>query len=74
MPKWASGSAQVLRVRLNGGGKVAADWPGLSASNLYEGRDLKPTLRMENIISEALAGHYARDPVTLRRTLFPDFA
>ena len=67
-------AAMLFGGSLNGGGKVTADWPGLSASNLYEGRDLKPTLRMENIISEALAGHYARDPVTLRRTLFPDFA
>lgn len=56
------------------GGKVVADWPGLAAPKLYEGRDLKPTLRFEQFASDALAHHYGLDPVRTRRTLFPDFA
>lgn len=59
---------------LEGGGKVQADWPGLAAAKLHEGRDLKPTARLEAVLSEALAAHYGQDPAKLRRTLFPDFA
>ncbi len=29
------------------GGRVIADWPGLAAASLLDGRDLKPTLALE---------------------------
>ena len=32
------------------GGRVIADWPGLSDSNLYEGRDLKPTTDLRSVL------------------------
>jgi uncharacterized protein (DUF1501 family) len=54
------------------GGRVVADWPGLSASNLYEGRDLKPTLSLDTLIGAALAQHYGLDPSRVRGALFPD--
>ena len=41
------------------GGKVIADWPGLSQSALYEGRDLKPTTDLDALIAAALAQHYS---------------
>ena len=41
------------------GGKVVADWPGLSSAALYEGRDLKPTTDLDALIAGALAQHYA---------------
>ncbi len=66
-------AAMLFGGSLAGGGKVTADWPGLSAANLYEGRDLKPTLRMEQIVTDTLAAHYGQEPAKLRRTLFPDF-
>lgn len=56
------------------GGTVSADWPGLSAGQLYEGRDLRPTMRFEQVATAALSAHYAIDPEKLRRTVFPDFA
>ncbi len=59
---------------LAGGGQVLADWPGLGASQLYEGRDLKPTMRIERLLSDMLAAHYGIEPEKARRTLFPDFA
>jgi uncharacterized protein (DUF1501 family) len=59
---------------LTNGGKIVADWPGLKASQLYEGRDLKPTTRFEQFASDALAQHFSLDPVRTRRALFPDFA
>ncbi len=59
---------------LANGGKIVTDWPGLAASQLYEGRDLKPTMRFEAMVVNALSAHYAIDPEKLKRTVFPDFA
>jgi uncharacterized protein (DUF1501 family) len=54
------------------GGKVVADWPGLSNGALYEGRDLKPTMDLDSLIAGALAQHYALDPARMQATLFPE--
>lgn len=40
------------------GAPVVADWPGLSESSLFEGRDLKPTTDLGTMVSGALAVHY----------------
>lgn len=53
---------------------VRTDWPGLSGSALYEGRDLKPTIRFENVVSDAVAAHYGMEAARVRSQLFPDFA
>jgi uncharacterized protein (DUF1501 family) len=55
------------------GGRVIADWPGLATGQLYEGRDLKPTMRFERLATDALSAHYGMDPAKVQRTLFPDF-
>ncbi|MGY3572598.1 DUF1501 domain-containing protein [Vibrio paucivorans] len=39
------------------GGKVIADWPGLSESQLYQGRDLAPTADMQTVIKGVLRDH-----------------
>jgi uncharacterized protein (DUF1501 family) len=67
-----TGSAAMLLGGQVAGGRVVADWPGLSGANLYEGRDLKPTLSLDNLIGAALAQHYGLDPVRVRNALFPD--
>lgn len=54
------------------GGRVLADWPGLSAPALYEGRDLRPTTDLDALLAGALAQHYALDPARVMATLFPD--
>lgn len=54
------------------GGRVVADWPGLSESQRYEGRDLRPTASLESTIAAAVAHHYALDAATVRQTLFPE--
>jgi uncharacterized protein (DUF1501 family) len=54
------------------GGKVIADWPGLSAAALYEGRDLKPTTALDALIAEALSQHYDLEPARVMGTLFPE--
>lgn len=56
------------------GGRVLADWPGLSAGALYEGRDLKPTLDLDALIASALAEHYGLDPSRVAAALFPQGA
>jgi uncharacterized protein (DUF1501 family) len=58
---------------LANGGQITSDWPGLAPAKLYEGRDLRPTLRFEDMVTTALSGHYAIDPTKMKRTLFPDF-
>ena len=64
------GLALMLGGRVKGG-RVLADWPGLSPSALYEGRDLKPTTPLDAVLSGALAGHFGLDPAHAARTLFP---
>jgi uncharacterized protein (DUF1501 family) len=54
------------------GGKVIADWPGLSPGALYEGRDLKPTTDLDSLIGAALAQHYRLEPSRVMTTLFPE--
>ena len=67
-----TGSAAMLLGGRVAGGRVVADWPGLSGANLFEGRDLKPTLSLDTLIGAALAQHYGLDPVRVRGALFPD--
>jgi uncharacterized protein (DUF1501 family) len=54
------------------GGRVIADWPGLGQSALYEGRDLKPTLSLDALITGAVAGHFGLDPEKAGSILFPE--
>jgi uncharacterized protein (DUF1501 family) len=54
------------------GGKVIADWPGLSAAALYEGRDLKPTTDLDALLAGALAQHYSVEPARVLTRLFPE--
>lgn len=54
------------------GGRVIADWPGLRAADLYESRDLKPTMGLDTLLASAAAQHFGLDPVRTAATLFPD--
>ncbi len=53
------------------GGRVVADWPGLAPSQLYEGRDLRPTTSLEALVAGALAEHFGLDAEEAMRVLFP---
>ncbi len=53
------------------GGRVVADWPGLSDAALYEGRDLKPTAGLDAVIGSAAAAHFGVDPARAMPALFP---
>ncbi|OWK28244.1 DUF1501 domain-containing protein [Sphingomonas mucosissima] len=66
-----TGAAAMLfggRVR---GGRVIADWPGIAAAQLYEGRDLRPTARLDDVITGALSAHFGLDPDRVGTALFP---
>ena len=52
---------------------VTADWPGLSDSALYEGRDLKPTVDTRSILKTAIASAFDLTASQLDR-VFPDSA
>ena len=53
------------------GGRVIADWPGLSQLSLYEARDLKPTIRLDAVIAGAAAESFGIEPDRIARALFP---
>jgi uncharacterized protein (DUF1501 family) len=53
------------------GGRVVADWPGLSDAALYESRDLKPTAGLDTVIGSAVAGHFDLTPARTAQALFP---
>lgn len=52
------------------GGKVYADWPGLSSGQLYEGRDLEVTTDFRTFFAEVVERHLGNDDIA---TVFPNF-
>jgi uncharacterized protein (DUF1501 family) len=56
------------------GGRVVADWPSLKASNLYQGRDLAPTIDLRAVIKGVLADHLGIGEAALATIVFPDSA
>ncbi|TAM55041.1 MAG: DUF1501 domain-containing protein [Paraburkholderia sp.] len=53
------------------GGRVLADWPGLRAADLYEGRDLRPTTSLDAMIAGAASETFGLDPHRTMASLFP---
>jgi uncharacterized protein (DUF1501 family) len=56
------------------GGRVIADWPGLKAADLYEGRDLKPTIDLRSVLKGLLRDHLRVEEAELARSVFPGSA
>lgn len=56
------------------GGRVHADWPGLSPDALLEGRDLRPTTDVRAVFKGVLRDHLGLDERALDREVFPDSA
>lgn len=67
-----TGSAAMILGGDVNGGKVIADWPGLNASSLYEGRDLKPTTNLNTLIASITGAGFGIDPTRISNTLFPE--
>ena len=53
------------------GGRIIADWPGLAAGALYEGRDLAPTLDLRGFLKGALRDHLGLAESSLNTGVFP---
>ena len=54
------------------GGRVIADWPGLSNRALYQGRDLMPTLDVRSVLKGVLEEHLLVPSRALDVAVFPD--
>ena len=54
------------------GGKVVADWPGLGAGDLYEGRDLYPTADIRSVFKSILTDHLGLGDNFIDGEVFPD--
>jgi uncharacterized protein (DUF1501 family) len=54
------------------GGRVVADWPGLKPADLYQGRDLNPTLSLDALIASVVSSNYNLEPAKVGKTLFPN--
>jgi uncharacterized protein (DUF1501 family) len=67
-----TGAAAMLLGGAVQGGRVLADWPGLAQADLFEGRDLRPTLGLDTLISQVCAEAFKLEPGKMARALFPD--
>jgi uncharacterized protein (DUF1501 family) len=67
-----TGAAAFLLGGAVAGGRVVADWPGLSARALYQGRDLAPTLDLRCVFKGILEEHLGVPPRALDEDVFPD--
>jgi uncharacterized protein (DUF1501 family) len=56
------------------GGRVVADWPGLSPQQLHDERDLRPTLDLRAVMKGLLAEHLGVPPRALETSVFPQSA
>jgi len=54
------------------GGRVLADWPGLSSRALYQGRDLKPTADLRSVLKGVLSEHLLVASSALESSVLPN--
>lgn len=69
-----TGAAAFLLGGAVSGGRVIADWPGLSRSSLYENRDLMPTRDLRAVMKGVLRDHLGVATAALDSKVFPDSA
>jgi uncharacterized protein (DUF1501 family) len=66
-----TGAAAFLLGGAVAGGRVLADWPGLSRGSLHEGRDVRPTTDLRAIMKGVLHDHLQVSAGALDSTVFP---
>jgi uncharacterized protein (DUF1501 family) len=54
------------------GGRVIADWPGLSTAALHQGRDLRATTDLRAVFKGVLVEHLRAPQSALEQSVFPD--
>ena len=69
-----TGTVAVLLGGAVQGGRVIADWPGVKAASLYEGRDLKATTDLRAVLKGVLKDHLRLDERALAERVFPGSA
>jgi uncharacterized protein (DUF1501 family) len=69
-----TGAAAFLLGGAVAGGRVIADWPGLSRASLLENRDLKPTRDLRGVMKGVLHDHLGVSTAALETKVFPDSA
>ncbi|WP_019621261.1 DUF1501 domain-containing protein [Amphritea japonica] len=67
------GSAAFLLGGAVRGGRVESDWPGLAKNQLFEGRDIQPTLDMRALFAGVLHQHMGLDRNFVEDVVFPGF-
>jgi uncharacterized protein (DUF1501 family) len=67
-----TGTVAILTGGALRGGRVVSDWPGLKSAQLYEARDLKPTIDLRAVLKGLLRDHLRVDERALASTVFPD--
>ena len=65
-----AGLSMVLGGRVKGG-RIIAEWPGLSEDKLYEGRDLRPTTDLRSVSKSILTGHFGLSSSIIDKSIFP---
>jgi len=69
-----TGAAAFLLGGAVAGGRVLADWPGLSRNNLHESRDLRPTRDLRAVMKGVLHDHLGVSISALNTGVFPESA
>ncbi len=67
-----TGSVAFLAGGAVAGGRIIADWPGLSQQALHEGRDLAPTTDLRAVLKGLLADHLGLGAAVLGADVFPN--
>ena len=67
-----TGSAALLVGGGVRGGRVIADWPGLTDTALYQNRDLAPTTDLRSLCKAVLLSHLELDAAYVDARVFPD--
>ncbi len=65
-------TAAVLLGGAVNGGRVVSDWPGLGKHDLFEDRDLKPTIDLRSVFKAILVDHLRLPSRAVERDVFPD--
>lgn len=69
-----TGAAAFLLGGAVAGGRVLADWPGLSRAKLLDSRDLKPTRDLRTVMKGVLRDHLGVPAAALDGSVFPGSA
>ena len=53
------------------GGTVFTDWPGLAGGQLFEGRDLRPTIDLRSVMVPIVQRQFGLDPSQIQSNILP---